>query len=64
MRLQVGGRDFLMREVFEEFRVMPPGSLQVLADAERDKVSRAARNFVALSCMMTRRLTHRLSGCR
>ncbi len=53
-----------MREVFEEFRVMPPGSLQVLADAERDKVSRAARNFVALSCMMTRRLTHRLSVCR
>jgi hypothetical protein len=39
LRNKVGGRDYLMREVFEEFRVMPPGNLQVLADAERDKVS-------------------------
>jgi hypothetical protein len=39
LRSKVGGRDYLMREVFEEFRVMPPGNLQVLADAERDKVS-------------------------
>ena len=38
LRLKVGGRDYLMREVFEEFRVMPPGNLQVLADSERDKV--------------------------
>ena len=39
LRSKVGGRDYLMREVFEEFRVMPPGNLQVLADAEQDKVS-------------------------
>ena len=43
LRSKVGGREYLMREVFEEFRVMPPGNLQVLADAERDKVSRESR---------------------
>ncbi len=48
LRSKVGGRDFLMREVFEEFCVMPPGNLQVLADAERDKVSRESRS--AQSC--------------
>jgi len=39
LRCSVGGREYLMREVFEEYCVMPPGNLQVLADAERDKVS-------------------------
>jgi hypothetical protein len=41
LRNKVGGREYLMREVFEEFCVMPPGNLQVLADAERDKVGHA-----------------------
>jgi hypothetical protein len=38
LRSKVGGRDYLMREAFEEFCIIPPGNLQVLADAERDKV--------------------------
>jgi hypothetical protein len=50
LRLKVGGRDFLMREVFEEFRVMPPGNLQVLADSERDKVCHASRCIQRTTC--------------
>jgi hypothetical protein len=68
LRSKVGGREFLMREVFEEYCVMPPGNLQVLADAERDKVSRGSRvsqRAILLPCTAALRPTiHPRSGHR
>ncbi len=65
LRDKVGGREYLMREVFEEFRVMPPGNLQVLADAERDKVgcnSQFVRHQLFLRCASQHLRAYALAG--